>query len=218
MAFLVGPLLGGLLVDSGSWRLIFAINVIPVGITLWLLRSLKDQKPVDQKPRVDWIGASFCVVGLGGPVYALIEQPYYGWSNPLIYTSLFGGLAALFAFILYERSAQDPIIIKQAGDAAEGFVYSYTFDSTSKQAEQFIQKFQKKYGREPDAYAAEGYEAYKLIVAAFNECDKNTGCIKEFFKKPQQTVFGEVTFDAKGDPIYAFHMKTIRNGTFVKLE
>ncbi len=116
------------------------------------------------------------------------------------------------------RSAQDPIIIQNAREAAEGFVYSYTFDSTKDDAQEFVTRFKQKYGREPDAYAAEGYEAYKLIVAAFNECDKNTDCIKEFFKKPHRTVFGEVKFDEKGDPLYSFHMKTIKNGEFVKVE
>ena len=37
ISFLIGPFLGGLLVDSVSWRLIFAINLLPIAITLWLL-------------------------------------------------------------------------------------------------------------------------------------------------------------------------------------
>lgn len=39
-AFLAGPLIGGLLVDYGNWRLIFAINVIPIAATLFLLKGL----------------------------------------------------------------------------------------------------------------------------------------------------------------------------------
>ena len=40
ISFIIGPLVGGLLVDAGSWRLIFAINIIPILVTLWLMRKL----------------------------------------------------------------------------------------------------------------------------------------------------------------------------------
>ncbi|HXR49768.1 MAG TPA: MFS transporter, partial [Verrucomicrobiae bacterium] len=43
IAFVIGPLLGGFLVDSASWRLIFAINVMPIAVTLWLLQNLSNR-------------------------------------------------------------------------------------------------------------------------------------------------------------------------------
>ena len=110
MAFLVGPLLGGLLVDISSWRWIFAINIVPIAITLWLMRPLKRPEKSQRKPVIDYIGAVLCGLGLGGPVYGLIEQSRYGWSNPLIYGPLLGGLVAFTAFLAYERRAPQPML------------------------------------------------------------------------------------------------------------
>lgn len=109
IAFVVGPLLGGFLVDVGSWRLIFAINIVPIVITVWLLAFLeKEDQPV--RAKVDILGALLGVAALGGPVYALIEQANYGWSSPLIYLPLAVGCIAAGAFLLHERRTAQPML------------------------------------------------------------------------------------------------------------
>lgn len=110
MAFLVGPLLGGLLVDTSSWRLIFAINIVPVAVTLWLLRSVRLTEDLKKNVKLDVWGAVLCTVGLGAPVYALIEQPNYGWSSPLVYLPVTIGLLAFAAFLRHERRTADPML------------------------------------------------------------------------------------------------------------
>jgi predicted MFS family arabinose efflux permease len=103
-------LLGGLLVDAGSWRLIFAINLLPIAVTLWLVRQLGSETNDRTSAKLDITGALLAAVGFGATVYALIEQPHLGWSNPYLYTSLFMGVLALIAFVWQEQRTKDPML------------------------------------------------------------------------------------------------------------
>jgi len=104
----VGPLTGGVLVQLASWRWIFAVNLVPVGVTLLLLRRL----PPDHRTpgHVDVVGAILCALGLAGPVFALIEQPDHGWSSPVVAVPLIAGVLLLVAFILWERRSPQPML------------------------------------------------------------------------------------------------------------
>jgi EmrB/QacA subfamily drug resistance transporter len=104
----IGPLAGGVLVQVASWRWIFAINLLPVAATLMLLRRL----PVDSRTpgHVDVVGAILCALGLGGPVFALIEQPQYGWGSARVAVPLIAGIVLLVAFIIWERFDPEPMM------------------------------------------------------------------------------------------------------------
>jgi EmrB/QacA subfamily drug resistance transporter len=109
-AFLVGPLLGGLFVDFLNWRLVFAINIIPIAVTLVLIARLGEKNVRPEGGGIDWFGAVLGIVGLGGPVFALIEQANFGWTSPAIFLPFVLGLVALTAFILRQRTTKHPMI------------------------------------------------------------------------------------------------------------
>ncbi len=109
-AIALGPPLGGLLVDTVSWRMIFALNVPLVVVCLWLVARAVPECPGSGRRRIDAPGAALCAIGLAGPTYALIQQPSLGWADPAVWATLLGGLGALGAFVAYERHAPDPML------------------------------------------------------------------------------------------------------------
>jgi EmrB/QacA subfamily drug resistance transporter len=110
VAFIVGPLIGGLLVDVFSWRLVFAINVIPIIVALFFASKLIVSERKIEHVKFDIIGATLGAVGLGGLVFALIEQGNLGWANPLIWVSFVVGIILLIGFVLHERRTPQPML------------------------------------------------------------------------------------------------------------
>ena len=110
IAMLIGPFVGGILVDLGSWRYIFLLNVLPIAVTVYLLAKLQDERDMSTRVKIDWYGAILGALSLGGIVYALIEQPHFGWTHPLIYGTMGVGIVSLALFIWREKVATQPMM------------------------------------------------------------------------------------------------------------
>jgi EmrB/QacA subfamily drug resistance transporter len=111
VAFVIGPLVGGWLVTNASWRWVFIVNVPFAVVTAALVAyAVPRREQTGPRPRVDFVGGVLCVLGLGGPVFALIEEPRRGWGDPLIAVGLFAGLALLGAFFWWERRITEPML------------------------------------------------------------------------------------------------------------
>ena len=110
VAFIVGPLVGGLLVDLLSWRWIFAINIFPIALALYLLARVKVDEELNESKKLDIAGIFLGAFGLGSMVFALIEQGNYGIGNPIIIGSFVGGLVLFSAFIAHELRTKSPML------------------------------------------------------------------------------------------------------------
>jgi EmrB/QacA subfamily drug resistance transporter len=112
IAAVLGPLVGGELLAIASWRWVFLLNVpfVIVCVTLILLVVPRAAPRRAGARRIDLPGAALCACGLGGPVFALIEQPRLGWSSPEVILPLAVGVALLVVFALYEARARDPML------------------------------------------------------------------------------------------------------------
>src|ERR1044072_7470940 len=106
----IGPLLGGVLLAIASWQWIFAINVVPIAVTLYLLRGLELREATRTDAKVDLPGVILCAVGLAGPVYALIEAPARGWGHPAVWLPLIGGCLVFAVFLVVERRSPAPML------------------------------------------------------------------------------------------------------------
>jgi EmrB/QacA subfamily drug resistance transporter len=112
IATVLGPLAGGELLQITSWRAIFLINLPLVAICVALILTVIPRaSPVGAKGRsIDFLGAILCALGLGGPVFALIEQPRLGWSSPAVWFPMIAGVVLLVCFLVHESRTRDPML------------------------------------------------------------------------------------------------------------
>jgi EmrB/QacA subfamily drug resistance transporter len=112
IAGVLGPLAGGELLAIASWRWIFLINVPLAALCVALILTAipkREPRPAGAR-RIDFVGALLCASGLGGPVFALIEQPRLGWSSAGVIVPFVAGLLLLALFTAYESRAPDPML------------------------------------------------------------------------------------------------------------
>ena len=111
IGILAGPVLGGQIVDSASWRWIFLINVPLVMIALALSRvAVPGRAQTTGTVRIDWAGAALAASGLAGVSFGLIEQPVLGWSDPGVWGALVAGVGLLTSFIMFEARTPMPML------------------------------------------------------------------------------------------------------------
>jgi EmrB/QacA subfamily drug resistance transporter len=106
----LGPVLGGWLIEHGSWHWVFFINV-PLGaaviaISLWHVPESRSFTPQN----ADWLGASVATIGLAGIVFGFVESATLGWSHPLVLVSLIVGLSSLIVFVFVEKRVASPMV------------------------------------------------------------------------------------------------------------
>jgi EmrB/QacA subfamily drug resistance transporter len=106
----LGPVLGGLLVTSLSWRAIFWIN-IPIGIAAIILTQLfVPESRAATARRFDPWGQLLVIVLLGTLTYGVIQGPEEGWGSPVIVAMFATAVAAAVALVLVESRRRQPLL------------------------------------------------------------------------------------------------------------
>ncbi len=109
VATLVGPILGGILVDALGWEWIFFIN-IPVGIIGFVLAVRWVPRLETRMHKFDWLGVALSGVGMFLLVFGIQQGHKYHW-NAWVMTSIIGGLVVLAVFVLWQHlNRQEPLV------------------------------------------------------------------------------------------------------------
>ena len=106
----LGPIVGGLLVDSAGWRAIFLVN-LPVGIAAVALTALFVPESRAPRPRaIDPVGQLLVIGALASLTYSIIEGPRAGWASPEIVSLLIASAACFALLVPYEVRRDQPLI------------------------------------------------------------------------------------------------------------
>ena len=106
----LGPVVGGLLVDTLGWRSIFWINV-PIGVAAIVLAAkFVPESRAPHPRRIDPVGQVLVLLLLGSVTYGIIEGPGAGWDSYGIVGCFALGAAALAALLIYEPRRAEPLL------------------------------------------------------------------------------------------------------------
>ncbi len=107
----LGPFVGGLLVDTISWRVAFLINVPLALIALYaVIRHVQESRDTEASGHFDWLGAAVVALAVGGLAYGAIAGQQHEWRDPLAYMSLAVGTIALIGLPILMVRSHNPLI------------------------------------------------------------------------------------------------------------
>ncbi len=109
IAVALGPLVGGAVIQLGTWHWIFWINV-PVGLILIPVAASRLSESYGPTRSLDLRGLAFASAGLFGLVFGLIRSQTIGWGASEVVLSLGLGVLLIGAFIVNERRAEHPML------------------------------------------------------------------------------------------------------------
>jgi len=106
----IGPFLGGWLIDSVSWRLVFLINIPLAAVAIAVaVKHVPESRDEDAVRHIDVPGGLTLSIGLAGVVYALIEGPA-GTSGSTVAAAVIVGVGGLIAFVVIEARSRQPMV------------------------------------------------------------------------------------------------------------
>jgi EmrB/QacA subfamily drug resistance transporter len=106
----LGPVIGGLALSRFWWGSIFLVNAPLVAIAMVAGHRLIPETRDPVVRRIDWAGAGLSGAGLVALVWAVIEAPSKGWTSSPVLVAGAIAIAALVAFVVWQRRADEPLL------------------------------------------------------------------------------------------------------------
>ena len=110
LALAIGPILGGILVDSLGWRAIFWINVPILAVVMVCTAVAVPESRATRTRRFDPVGQILVILVLSSVVFAIIESTELGWDSPIILGLLAVSALSLIGILVYEPRRTDPLL------------------------------------------------------------------------------------------------------------
>jgi EmrB/QacA subfamily drug resistance transporter len=107
---ILGPFVGGVLVDSVSWRSVFLVNVPFVLFTLYAVRHVPESRDEEASSDFDWLGALVAGLAVGGLAIGAIYGQQRNWTSPLAFVFLGVGALASVAFPFLMARSSHPLV------------------------------------------------------------------------------------------------------------
>ncbi|MFC8129720.1 DHA2 family efflux MFS transporter permease subunit [Streptomyces sp. NPDC057302] len=110
LAYPLGPILGGYLLNHFWWGSVFLINVPVVILAFMAVSAWLPESKAKEAKRFDVGGLVFSSVGLAALTYGVIQGGEKGWTDVTTLAPMIGGLLALVVFVLWEKRVTDPLV------------------------------------------------------------------------------------------------------------
>jgi EmrB/QacA subfamily drug resistance transporter len=110
-ASIVGPAVGGFIVDNTSWRWVFLVNIPVGGLALVVITLTMPRRAVHRRHTIDWLGAGVLAAGTASLLLGLVwGGRQYAWSSGHVLVALAAAAVLLVVFACVERLATEPIL------------------------------------------------------------------------------------------------------------
>jgi MFS transporter, DHA2 family, methylenomycin A resistance protein len=110
LAFIIGPTLGGVLVEYVGWRSIFLLIIPICALVLVLTATSVPESKSAEGHRVDAPGLGLAIAGLGALALAVIEGPQWGWGSIASVAAFIGSALSIVLFVLRQRDSDDALM------------------------------------------------------------------------------------------------------------